>query len=384
MTTVTIVGGGSSAHVLISLLSKSNLKVQLLTSKPGLWAKEIALDFKNPDGYTTQCVKGVIEKSSSSYSELIPTSDIVVLCMPVHQYNNALKKIAPHVAQDRVVYIGAIYGQGGFNWMVDYAFAGTDRSRVISFAVGLLPWICRVSEYGRVGINYGGKEKNLVALSDKSKFNYLKEIFLNPISSVWKCTGEFYLVENFISLTLSVDNQIIHPSRCYGLYEKSKGRWANRESIPLFYKDFDEFSADILKKIDSEYTMIRESIKEKFKTANFEYMLDYLALERFSYSSSVTDIQQSFTESRVLSAIKPPVISVEGGYAIDTEHRFFLDDIDYGLCIAKWFASKLLISTPAIDNIIKWAREATGNKDPIESGTPDAYGICTLTDAVDV
>ena len=78
--------------------------------------------------------------------------------------------------------------------------------------------------------------------------------------------------------------------------------------------------------------------------------LDYLALERLSYQSENSDIRDSFATSATLGAIKPPTLQQEdGNWAIDTNHRFFTDDIGYGLCITKWVADQLGLTVPTID-----------------------------------
>lgn len=68
--------------------------------------------------------------------------------------------------------------------------------------------------------------------------------------------------DNFLSLTLSVDNQIIHTSRCLGLYKVYGTTWKNEESVPWFYKDYDDISAKLLADLDTDYTNIRNAIKK--------------------------------------------------------------------------------------------------------------------------
>ena len=46
---VTIVGGGSSAHVLIPFLSGAGLTVNLLTRRPGDWSPEVELQRQSID-----------------------------------------------------------------------------------------------------------------------------------------------------------------------------------------------------------------------------------------------------------------------------------------------------------------------------------------------
>lgn len=51
-------------------------------------------------------------------------------------------------------------------------------------------------------------------------------------------------IPNFLTLTLTPSNQIIHPARIYGVFEHWDGHTPyDAKSIPLFYEDMDDFSA---------------------------------------------------------------------------------------------------------------------------------------------
>jgi len=121
----------------------------------------------------------------------------------------------------------------------------------------LIPWICRIIEYGKVGVTYGCHEINIVAVSPPNRFSELNDILLKNICERWLKKGSFRQAANFLSLTLSVDNQIIHPSRCYGLFLRYDGKWAHKEDIPYFYRDYDQKSADLLQELDVDYSKIR-------------------------------------------------------------------------------------------------------------------------------
>ncbi len=127
-------------------------------------------------------------------------------------------------------------------------------------------------------------------------------------------------------------------------------------------------------------------------------MLDYLALERLSYQSENTDIRESFTTSKTLGAIKPPTRQLpDGAWVIDTDHRFFTDDISYGVCIAKWMAQELGLSVPTMDAIIEWVQDLREERyieagrllvdeeslaGRFRSGIPTVYGIETIDEVV--
>lgn len=397
-TVVTIVGGGASAHVLIPFLSGAGYRTQVLTRRPGDWSEDFKLELQSIDGELEQTFSGRLAAASSDPSEVIPQSDIIILCMPVHTYRPALDQLAPHLSRDKEVFIGTIYGQAGFNWMVDEITEKYELDNVVSFAVGLIPWICRVIDYGRVGVTYGCKVVNIAAVSPRDRFAAL-EPFFQAICEQWLGKGAFQQSDNFLSLTLSVDNQIIHPTRCYGLFKRYGGTWRSPEEIPYFYRDYDELSADLLRDLDADYSLVREGIRQRFPDRDFRYMLDYLALERLTYGSDNSDIRESFTTSQTLGAIKPPTRrNAAGEWELDTDHRFFIDDISYGICIAKWMAEQMGCEVPTMDAIIAWAQELRGElyieegklktdseslTGRFRSGIPPVYGIDTLEGVVD-
>lgn len=392
---VSIIGGGSSAHTLIPLLSKANYEINLLISRPESWKKKIRLEYQSETGEVKEIFEGDLDIVSNDPTTVLTNSDFIILCMPVSQYKIALNRIAPFIDNKKKVYLGTIYGQGGFNWMVDEIKEKYSLNRIVTFAIGLIPWICRIKKYGEIGITYGPKAKNIAAVYPLEEFDEIEDTFFNDICCRWFHKGEFYQSKNFISLILSVDNQIIHPSRMYGLYLENPGNWDTKEDVPFFYKDFDDISAEILKKVDDDYSKIREKIKKDNPSTDFKYMLDYLSLERFSYDSCNENIKTSFTSSKTLRLIETPVVkNRDNKWELNKNHRFFMDDIFYGLCIAKGFAENFSLKVPMIDEILEWAQKIleislikSGNlrKDctlkDIEVGTPEKYKI-SLSDSL--
>jgi len=333
--------------------------------------------------------EGNLDIVSNDPETVLADTDFIILCMPVSQYKIALNRIAPFIDNNKKIYLGTIYGQGGFNWMVDEINKKYSLNKIVTFSIGLLPWICRIKKYGEIGITYGSKVRNVVAIHPQEEFDVLKNTFLDDICYRWFHTGKFYQAKNFISLTLSVDNQIIHPSRMYGLYLENPKKWDTKDDVPLFYKDFDDTSSKILKKLDTDYSKIRVKIKKNNLDKDFRYMLDYLSLERFSYDSCNENIKTSFTSSKTLGLIETPVIrNNENKWELNKNHRFFTDDIFYGLCVAKGFAEHFSLETPMIDEILEWAQgilevsliqSGKLNKNCILNGiavgTPEKYNI---------
>lgn len=396
--TTCIVGGGSSAHVLVAFLARQH-RVHLLTRRPQDWHDVVFCEQTEGDTgkiVSTHC--GAIDKVSSDPQDVIPDADFIILCMPVASYRHALHRIAPHLHPSKDVFVGTIYGQAGFNWMVEEIKKEFSlQNNVITFAMGQIPWICRTVEYGQSVKNFGGKHINTVAVSPPQKFDklnlqLLEDVSLHPIG-----TGKFQQVD-FLSITLSVDNQIIHPSRCYGLWSISGGTWESEAAVPMFYRDFDQGSAHNIQELDAEYEQIRKAIQNRFPERKFQ-MLSYMELEKLNHNSCHPDILASFRHSKQLASIQTPtLVGHHGSRVLNTKCRFFTDDIPYGLLIAKWLAEQLYIRTPLIDKIILWAQNIRNEqfltpeghihrsyclKDKFRCGIPEAYGMIKLEEVLD-
>jgi hypothetical protein len=398
--TITLVGGGNSAHVLIPFLESSGHMVNLLTRRPNDWQDTVTCDLTMMDNTVTKTFTGSINVKSSDPIDVIPYADAIILCMPVHQYRAALERVAPYINKSKKeVFVGTIYGQAGFNWIVHEMERDFNLTNIICFAVGCIPWICRTLKYGSHVANYGGKLVNIVAVSPREQFDSLNNKLLNDISVTQLGVGKFVQACSFISLTLSVDNQIIHPSRCYGLWKQTAGKWPNLETVPYFYRDFDDISAMVLTDVDNDYSAIRSAIRKRFPDRPFKYMLNYFDLEKLCHGSKHVDIKASFRDSKQLGLIKTPTIEDDdGSQKLDTSCRFFTDDIPYGLLIAKWIGEQLDVKTPAIDEVIQWSQRLRGEKWLTEdnkinypyamshkqsSGIPPAYGITSVDKILD-
>lgn len=396
-----VCGGGNSSHILIPFLRDSVFDVYVYTSRPNQWSKTIELEWQDASGKRLDTYRGKIVAASNNASELFPNADYVVFCMPVHKYRVALHDIAPYLNKEKEVFLCTLYSQGGWNWMVNEIKLKYDLHNIVTFAFGLIPWICRIKEYGHKGVVYGvSKIANFAAVYPHRFFSQVTEELINPICHNKIVNERVEQSPNFLSLTMSADNQIIHTSRCLGLYKVYGKEWDKKEDVPWFYKDWDDLSAEILGNVDAEYTAIKNAIRAKFPEKDFTYMRDYMELEQFGYNSEIHDIKASFTDFGTLDSIATPVVqNEEGKWEIDKNHRFFLDDIYYGNCIAKWMAEQLSVETPTIDEILRWAQLVRGENiideqsrlilgSPVfsnflKTGVPMVYGFKNIEDCLD-
>ena len=190
--------------------------VNLFTRRPENWKDKVKCDITDGlTGEVTATHEGVLNVKSSDPSQVISDADIIVLCLPVHQYRPVIDQIAPHVNKEKEVFIGTIFGQAGVDWMVKSSVVqGQGLTNVVTFAIGSIPWICRTNTYGEKGVNYGAKHLNVVAVSPQNRFQRLNEIFLEDISLRPLGKGKFVQACSFLDLTLSGRSTILRKKQC--------------------------------------------------------------------------------------------------------------------------------------------------------------------------
>jgi hypothetical protein len=200
-------------------------------------------------------------------------------------------------------------------------------------------------------------------------------------------------VPNFLSLTLTPSNQIIHPGRVYGLFKDWDGKTPYK-TIPLFYEDLDEFSAAQLLLLDNEIQSIKREINKKYPAYDLRIVIPLKDRIKVQYGDQVkdnTNIYTTFRTNQGYTTITIPSLPAPGGgYVLNTKARIFWEDVPYGLCILHDLAKMLNLRTPAIDKMILWHQQFMDGKKFIlnngelnpelinETGTPRRYGFTTI------
>ncbi len=106
--TICICGGGNLGHILAGYISaKKKFTVNLLTQKPRLWHHNLFITDCNHKIY-----QGCLNLISDKAQEVIPQSDIILLCVPGFAIEDELLKIRPYLDKHHVV--GSIVSSTGF------------------------------------------------------------------------------------------------------------------------------------------------------------------------------------------------------------------------------------------------------------------------------
>lgn len=204
---------------------------------------------------------------SGEPADVIPEADIIIVAAPAHAHGPLLVRIAPFVRTG--TWIGTLFAQGGFDWAAAAAFRS--RPGVVSLVFGLqnIPWICQKVRYGHSARIIGPKQALYLAAyptaSAQLAARVVGDLFGIPCKTV----------PNFLSLTLTPSNQIIHPARYWAIFKDYDGKKVyDRASLPAkLYADFDELSAEELAKLDNELQQIKLGLLARYPSLDLSLVL---------------------------------------------------------------------------------------------------------------
>lgn len=325
MKTICICGGGALGMVMASVLSSTQqLSVHLLTAHPQKWSNVIETIDNNGKVY-----KGTIETISADPAEVIPQSDIVLLCLPGFLIEETLQKIQPYISKQAV---GSIVSSTGFFFRA-HEILHKDASL---FGFQRVPYIARVEKYGHKAALLGYKKQIYMATEN------LPKEFEAEWSS-WIQTQVAHL-DNYMEASLSNSNPLLHPARLYGMWHSWQGdAYATQE---LFYARWDIFSSEIYIAMDNEFQQLCEKLNVYVKP-----VLDYYE------STDAESLAHKLNSIEAFKTILAPMTRTEGGWVPDFKSRYFTEDFPFGLQIIKNLTKENNITTPTIDKVLAW-----GNK----------------------
>lgn len=325
MKKICICGGGALGLVVASVLAHTReVAVRVLTAHPQQWSKSIeAIDTAG------KVYEGVLEQVSDRAEDVIPQSDIVLLCLPGFLIEKSLRQIAPFVTNQAV---GSIVSSTGFFFQ---AHRILDHSASL-FGFQRVPYIARVREYGHSADLLGYKQQLYMATENLPKD-------FEAMWAEWLQTPIAHL-SNYLEASLSNSNPLLHPARLYGMWHDWKGETYKDQT--LFYAQWNELSSEVYIAMDEEFQKLCKTVGVAIPS-----VLDYYE------SADAISLTRKLRSILAFQTIKAPMKQTEKGFVPDFESRYFTEDFPYGLQIVKDLAQTHQIETPVIDRVLLW-----GNK----------------------
>ncbi len=372
---VCIVGAGNEGHYLMAEIGQDpDLKISVLTSNVEGFGEYI----ESHNVQTGKVTTGRVVKVSTNPSDVIPQADIIIFTVPSNVCGKYLDLIYQHVTVGRVV-LGFMPGTGGVEFLTK-RFIEEKGCRI--FGTQRVPSGTKVLLRGH-SVNALEKRRDIRVASIPSKINEEVCFFISHTLDI-----KTIALPNWLSVTFTPSNPILHTSRLYGLFHdyEEDMRWDDHLS---FYKNWDNLSSKMLIGCGDE-------LKKCFDKLS-HYDLSGIALPRQHYEIETVkgkdDVDKMTKKIKSLIYLKdyaPMVKTDDGKFIPDFNSRYFVEDFPFGLAILRAFCRICNVSTPYIDIVLQWYDKLyqTGfYKDGKFEGEglknipiPQNYGINTIKD----
>lgn len=328
--TICICGGGSLGHALAATLGSKGHLINILSGRPEKWGKQMtAYDCKE------YIIKSKLNKVSGNASDVIPESDIIILCVPGFLIESTIRKISPYINSNQQV--GSVVCSNGFFWIAQSILG----KNIPLFGFQRVPFICRVREYGKSVDIKGYKSLLKIAGLNNPYTKEMGTFFENSLNTPINLLG------HFLEATLTNSNPILHPARIYAMLSSETSEIFDKEF--LFYEEWDNKSSEVLIACDNEFQKILTKLP--IKAQEIPPLLSY-------YDSFDADsLTQKIKSISAFKGIKMSMIKTNDGYKVDYSNRYFTEDIPYGLLIIKSIGILTETATPTIDNVVLWMQE---------------------------
>ncbi|MCK9154830.1 MAG: NAD/NADP octopine/nopaline dehydrogenase family protein [Paludibacteraceae bacterium] len=309
------------------LSSQDGVLVSLLTSRPELWKNNISVSDINGKRY-----EGSISKISDNPADVIPGSDIVFFCMPGFLIKDTLLRVKPYISESTV--LGSIVSSTGFFFFA-HDVLGKD-ARLFGFQ--RVPFIARLVEYGQSATLLGYKQSLAVAVENV------------PVADSFRLTIEHLfhtqtsLLGSYLEASLTNSNPILHTGRLFSMWRDWSGQ--KYDDCILFYKEWDEESAQLLIDMDDEFMSLLDKLP--MNKSVIPTLLDYYE------STDAKCLSNKLRSIKAFQTIQAPMKRVEGGWIPDFSSRYFTEDFPFGLYFLVNLAKKYNVDTPKLNMVYEW------------------------------
>jgi len=354
---VTICGAGRTGHLNAILFKQlPDVQVSMLTGNLEVvdrFTRGVALTALLPDGSTL-----------SAHTDLVTTdarlavhdADLVIITVPAHARPGLLRTIAPHLAHEKPVYLGAIPGFCGFDWLAQAILE--DRPNVVIWGMKDVPHTAFELKPGQSIKMGGGKSQLYVATHARESEASRRQLLQHLVALYGPCVS---LLDNYLEITLTPGNPIMHSSVIYGLIGPY-GQW-HRKIFPqplCWWTECPELGAYFLERMDQESQDLCAAISRQLgvdlssvKSLKQEIVEAYG--EQIRDQSSMLSILRTNQAYNDILAPMVPAGDNRPGYVIERESRAFNEDVAYGLVLLVEMARRFELQVPYIEEVLDWS-----------------------------
>lgn len=327
---ICICGGGNLGHVMAGYIaSQGRHRVNILTGHPENWSPSLKINVQKDRG--ADVLIGKLNHITSDPQDVIPDSDVVIVCLPGPHIKSMLEKIKPYLNKNTIV--GSIVSNTGF-----FFHAHEVLKKQTIFGFQRVPFISRIVEYGKEADLLGSK-KSLSLCVENGNGNAIRMMFKQLLDTPVK------LLDNFYEVSLSNSNPLLHPARMYTMWKDwNPSIIYNR--APLFYNEWTDEASQLLIDMDNELQLLLRKLS--IERESVPSILDYYE------SVDAASLTRKIQSIPAFKSIQSPMKEVDDGFIPDLKSRYFTEDFECGTFYIRDTARLNGVETPAIDKVCEW------------------------------
>lgn len=330
MKNIVIIGGGNiGSAILADLAYRQAGHLTLCTKKAAIYPKVL----KYLDSVTGESYLATNYKVTADYREALTAADLVFITVPAFLRKETIESITTFVKPNTT--IGFIPGSGG----VEFLCANLLNKGCTIFGLDRVPFISRINPEQQT-VSASKKQAVRLAALPQHKTNEL----VLELGHILGLTCE--PLKNYLTVTLTPSNQILHTSRLYSLF-KNYNREYRADHNFLFYGEWDLASSEMLLACDNELQTMCRSLAPLDLSGVIPLSIHYESPDALALTKKISSIKS-------LANITSPMKQEDSGWVPDFSSRYFSEDFPFGLCLIKNFATICQIPTPNIDNVLAW------------------------------
>lgn len=326
---VTIFGGGNIGTLMAAEIAHKGYSVTIYTSKPQEFQKQI----KVFDQLDNLLLEGSLTCITADAGLAVKNADIIWITMPAQTFSGLAKKLFPYVECGQR--IGIVPGSGG----AEFAFRDLIDKGCILFGLQRVHSIARLKEYGKSVYMLGRKNGLKAGVIPNGKgeeiAGWIERFFDMP------CT----MLPNYLSVTLTPSNPILHTARLYSLFRNYSEGTAYERNI-LFYEEWDNESSEMLIACDGELQSLCNSIP--LDLSGVDSLCDYYE------SHTVEEMTSKIRGIGAFKGLTAPMKQIGDRWMPDFNSRYFKADFPYGLKIIRDMCKKFEVDHENIEKVWHW------------------------------
>jgi opine dehydrogenase len=354
VTKVTVVGGGNTAFGFAAALTLRDVEVALLEApefaasvEPVIQQGGIHIRGVAGEGFAT------IDMVTTDAGEAVAGASIVLVCVPAYGHQRMADLIVPYLSPDQIVVLTPGNCGGALEFAQLIQKKGTGQSSIVAEASSCL-FACKKDGPGGVwirGIKHGLPVAAFPGKHTQHVVRALRTLF-----------PHFEPARHVLETSLSNINHIFHPPGALlnlGLVELAQQDWR------FFSEGLSPAVCRVMEAVDQERVQIVAALGLE-PTSTLEWMLTFYGGQGLKGRT----LFEAASTSPIHGAAKGPR---------SLDHRYFTEDIPFGLVPIASIGRELGIGTGAIDTVVDLASLVSARDWWAEGRTAEKMGLTGMT-----